>query len=448
MKWIFIAALLLFVPIVAAVLRSRTAYLGHACFVLGALPFFLNLHLYVAPISWASWSGIIKGIEVTVVDALALAILLSTRPRLSTPLPIKIFFAVYVAGLVVSTFAGAGQLMEPSVFYAWQLLRAVLVYLAVSRATATYPRAAFALIAGMGVSVLFECVMATWQYVHGSVQAGGTLGHRTNIGMMSQSVVMPAFALLFGGFRRAFPVLIVTAGAVIAYVGAGRATIALYGIGMLITLMLSLRHKVTTRKLVIGAAAIALLAVCAPVADLAISRRSTADIESSNQERRALIDAAEMMIAEHPLGVGANNYVLIDNIGGYAERAGVSWFQKSRSEPVHNSYLLVLAELGWIGLIGLVGLLVSVMALGWSSLRWLPSGESSDLIVGVLGAIIITSIHSAYEFVPMMFSMHYMFAMDFGLLTGLTSVALRVRRERAAKSLGHVPDVERTPAMA
>ena len=446
MKWVFSAALLLLVPIVAAVLRSRPAYMAPACFVLGALPFFLNLHLYVAPVSWANWSGLVKGIEVSVLDALALAILLASRAHVSTPLSMKIFFGVYLAGLAVSTFAG--EQTVPAVFYVWQLMRAVLVYLAVSRASATQPRAAFALIAGMGASVLFECVVATWQYVQGSAQAGGTLGHRTMIGMMSHSVVMPAFALLFAGFRRAFALAIVVAGAVIAYVGASRGTIALYGIGLLITLILSLRHKVTARKLGIGLAAIVLLAAFAPVAKFAISRRSTEDIQSSNQEREALIDAARLIIAEHPLGVGANNYVLVANIGGYSERAGVSWFHESRSEPVHNSYLLVLAELGWIGLIGLVGFLVSVMAFGWRSLRWLPPGETSDLIVGVLGGIIITSIHSAFEFAAMMFSMHYMFAIDFGLLTGLTAAALRVRRQRAAKSRGHVPDVERTPAMA
>jgi hypothetical protein len=126
----------------------------------------------------------------------------------------------------------------------------------------------------------------------------------------------------------------------------------------------------------------------------------------------------------------------------------VSWFRESRSEPVHNSYLLVLAELGWIGLIGLTGLLVSVLAFGWISLGWLPPGASSDLIVGVLGGVIITSIHSAFEFVPMMFFMHYMFAIDLGLLTGLVAVASRVRRERATKVRQPVPDVERTPAIA
>jgi O-antigen ligase len=281
------------------------------------------------------------------------------------------------------------------------------------------PRAPFALLAGIGGSVLFECLVASWQYLHGAAQAGGTLGHRTMIGIMSHSAVMPAFALLLGGSRRFFPVLIVIAGAVIAYVGASRATIGLYGLGLLITLILSLRHKVTGSKVAIGITALGVLAVGYPVMQLAIARRTAVDIQSSNAERHSLIDAATMIIADHPFGIGANNYVLVANIGGYSERAGVSWYYESRSEPVHNSYLLVLAELGWLGFIGLIGFVGSFIFLGWKALRRLPPGRSSDLLVGVLGATVITAIHSAFEFVPMMFFMHYMFAINFGMLIGL-----------------------------
>lgn len=441
MKWIFIAALLVIVPLVAAMLRSRPQYMPHACFLVGCLPFFLNFHLYVAPISWAYWPGIVKGIEVSLLDALALGMLLANRAKVQTPTPIRIFFGVYVVGLVISTVTG--QQAVPAIFYAWQLLRAVLVYLAVSRATAVSPRAPFALFAGVGAAVVFECVVASWQHLHGVPQAGGTLGHRTGIGMMSHSAVMPAFALFLGGSRRPFAIAIILAGAIIAYVGASRATIGLYGLGLLITLILSLRHKVSGRKLGIGLAAMVFLAISAPLAQLAISRRGAEDVQSSNQERNALTEAAQMMIADHPFGVGANNYVLVANIGGYSERAGVSWFHLSRSEPVHNSYLLVLAELGWIGLIGLIGFLGCFIGLGWKALRKAPSGESSNLLVGMVGATIITAIHSGFEFVPMMFFMHYMFAINLGAVIGLIEANKRLKRLPAAEVSQHMPtDIE------
>jgi O-antigen ligase len=431
MKWIFIVALLLIVPAVAGILRSRPQYLVQACFLVGALPFFLNFHLYVAPVSWAYWPGIVKGIEVSLLDAVALGILLATRANIRTPLPIRLFFAVYVIGLVISTITG--QQAIPAVFYAWQLMRAVLLYLAVSRAAVVAPRSTFAVLAGIGSSVLFECIIASWQYFHGIPQPGGTLGHRTGIGMMSHSAVMPAFALLLGGSRRPFAIAIVLAGAVIAYVGASRATLALYGLGLLITLILSMRHKMTGRKLAIGFTALLILAISVPLAQLAIARRGTDDIQSSNEERQALTEAARMIIADHPFGVGANNYVLVANIGGYSQRAGVSWYHLSRSEPVHNSYLLTLAELGWMGLIGLVGFISCFIGFGWRALKRVPAGESSDLLVGVLGATIITAIHSAFEFVPMMFFMQYMFAINFGLLVALASRQSQATQKGVAK---------------
>lgn len=426
MKWIFIAALLLIVPLVAAILRGRPQFISAACFFLGVLPFFLNFHLYVAPISWAYWPGIVKGIEVSLVDALSLGMLLATREHVQTPPAIKAFFGIYVLGLVVSTVMG--QQAIPAIFYAWQLMRAVLLYMAVSRAAVVSPQAPLALVAGIAGSVVFESVVASWQYLHGSQQAGGTLGHRTMIGIMSHSAVMPAFALVLGGSRRWWAWAAVVAGAVIAFVGASRATIGLYGLGLLITLVLSVRHKSSSRKLAIGALALVTLAIVAPVMKIAIDRRPEEARISSNQERTALIDAARMIISDHPFGVGANNYVLVANIGGYSDKAGVSWFHESRSAPVHNSYLLVLAELGWIGLIGLIGFLFCTFHVGWKALRRLPGGERSELMVGVLAALIISSIHSAFEWITMDFRMHYMLAIDLGLMVGILAAQSRAAR--------------------
>jgi O-antigen ligase len=252
------------------------------------------------------------------------------------------------------------------------------------------------------------------------------------IGIMSHSAVMPAFALVLGGSRRWWPPAVVIAGAVIAYVGASRATIGLYGLGLLITLILSIRHKSTGRKIAIGAAALVTLAIAAPVMKLAIDRRPEQARTSSNEERHALIDAAHMIIADHPFGVGANNYVLVANIGGYSDRAGVSWFHESRSAPVHNSYLLVLAELGWIGFIGMLGFIGCTIGVGWNALRRLPTGERSELMVGVLAAIIISSIHSAFEWITMDFRMHYMLAIDLGLMMGIVAAQSRAARKAAA----------------
>jgi len=62
-------------------------------------------------------------------------------------------------------------------------------------------------------------------------------------------------------------------------------------------------------------------------------------------DERALFEAAaKAMFADHPMGVGANQYVVVASTQGYSERAGVPWNWTSRSANVHNTYLLVAAE--------------------------------------------------------------------------------------------------------
>ena len=98
-------------------------------------------------------------------------------------------------------------------------------------------------------------MIAAWQYVHGvssrrNARASNNDRHHVAFARM------PAFAMVLEAARAVGGRRIVIAGAVIAFVGASRATIVLYGVGLIITPMLSLRHRRTGRKMGIGAAAL------------------------------------------------------------------------------------------------------------------------------------------------------------------------------------------------
>jgi O-antigen ligase len=71
-------------------------------------------------------------------------------------------------------------------------------------------------------------------------------------------------------------------------------------------------------------------------------------------ERGAFTKAASMMISDYPWGVGASHYVLVANVDGYNNVAGVAPVFGSSSTNVHNVYLLVAAETGYFGLIAFV----------------------------------------------------------------------------------------------
>jgi len=114
MKWIFIAALMVFTPAAAAFLRNNQRYVVHACFLIGVAIFFQNPYFSVSPIFW-DWPGPVQGLQVTLVDSLAIAILLST-PSVRLPPTLKLAFGIYLLGIFISSFA-AHQLMPVRSMY-------------------------------------------------------------------------------------------------------------------------------------------------------------------------------------------------------------------------------------------------------------------------------------------------------------------------------------------
>ena len=127
-----------------------------------------------------------------------------------------------------------------------------------------------------------------------------------------------------------------------------------------------------------------------------------------------------MMIADHPLGVGADQYVVVANLGGYADRAGVPWNKDDRSAPVHNSYFLITAELGFVGLLGLLSIFAAVLATGWNTLR-LGTGPRSELLVGFVATVFILAIHISFEWVFETATLQYLTACAFGAVIGIAA---------------------------
>ena len=125
-----------------------------------------------------------------------------------------------------------------------------------------------------------------------------------------------------------------------------------------------------------------------------------------------------MIFADHPLGIGANNYVLIAN-EGYNRAAGVASGVSSELANVHNVYWLVAAESGYFGLVTFLFFLLRPASLaflcGWRNRRD-PRG---DLLLGLGVALLTVYIHSFYEWIIVDFEAQYLFVMTVGLVAGL-----------------------------
>jgi len=106
----------------------------------------------------------------------------------------------------------------------------------------------------------------------------------------------------------------------------------------------------------------------------------------ASPDRAAAARAALQLAADRPLtGTGPN-------------RAVLTWVEHSRrvtSRYIHNEYLQVLAELGFVGLALLVVLLVS---LAWAIWRGRPHAPSTAVWAGAAAGLAALAVHSALDF--------------------------------------------------
>jgi O-antigen ligase len=126
-----------------------------------------------------------------------------------------------------------------------------------------------------------------------------------------------------------------------------------------------------------------------------------------------------MMLSDHPMGVGANNYVVAANVGGYNQRAGVAARTASLATNVHNAYLLSAAETGYFGLVTFVMLLLRPLIVafrcGWRNRK----DQRGDLLLGLGVTLLVVYVHCFFEWVFFSFKVQYLFAITAGLIVGL-----------------------------
>ena len=417
MKWVFLVFLIGFTPVLLAWLRNNPEKLPQLMFVFGTLPFLeYMLNISASPYGWPMWRGYAVGIEISLTDAFALAILFGTKARSKIQIPTlaKIAFGIYLLAFFITYVMS--EVPIASGFYGWQILRTFLIFLAVARAVSINEKAAPALFAGLAAGVIVQAVDAVTQFAGGATQAGGIFGHQNTLGMITNFIAIPAFALFLGGYQQRLAIVCILAALVIAYTGGSRATIGLLMVGMGVTLMLSIWHHRTGRKAAIGGGAVIGALLLSTVMIAAVDRRSEADRESSNEMRDQMIEGAKMIIADHPFGIGANMYVTTANTGGYVARSGVTW--TSAQAIIHNTYYLVRIELGPLGLVGLILLILSAILGAIRNVKRLRPSLESEYSVGTAAALLAFSVHAYFEWVPMIFAVHTLFAITFGLVIG------------------------------
>ena len=439
MKWVLLALLLGLCPLFIHYAR-QPRYRPIFGFAFGALPFLLSfLHLYIAPVSLAYWPGHTKGIEVSLIDSLAVAVLIAT-PRRRKSAPFLWAFVIYIFLTTITVTWAIDKLA--TLGYAVQLMRMLLVYLAALRLSTT-PRVVPAVVAGGVFALLFQLFFAVQQHFQGVLQASGTFGAQNSLGLMTNLVALPALAMLLSGGRSWYA----KAGPVVALLidlfTASRATIGFGAIGMGGVLLMASVWRWTPRKRTMTALAVIAVLCAAPFAVRMIGERANHNnVESSDSERQAFKRAAWAMIHDHPAGVGANSYVIVSNIDGYSARAGVVASHGSRSTNVHNSYLLVMAETGIVSIIFVVAMFGGGLLMMLRTAFQNRGDRRGDILIGFGMTLLTAGLHLNYEWLFVMFYVEYVMFFYLGLGIGIAEQvkadAARTRREaRAARRQAH-----------
>ena len=441
MRFVAVALILLAIPLLHGWMRQSVRNRHLVWMAIGLLPFTIGaFHLDASIISWAMWPGYVKGLLVSLLDAAAVAVLLTmSGGRGRTPFAWLIGGYIAVAALAIA-FA---DIKMAAFFFAWQLGRVLLVMLAVSR-IASRPEGARYVLYGILAGAIFQAVFSVWEHLHGVAQAAGTMGHQNLLGLMLHFAAYPALALMLAG-RRDKILLIGFAASLLAMMLTGsRGTIGIAAAGVGVLVLMSLLRRPTGRKSAIAGAGLAVLLIAAPLGFSTLAKRLSADsIASSNEEREAFKRAAWLMIRDHPMGVGANQYVVAANGGGYSARAGVVWNASSRSANVHNTYLLMTAELGYLGGAAFMLLMLlpplAAFRYAWADRRD-PRGE---LALGLGVALAAVAVHCLFEWVYVIYPVQYLHGIGLGLLAGLIRQRQRETRPKRPPLAVNVPALSR-----
>lgn len=417
MKWVALLVVMALLPAAIGWLRVNQRHLPRVMVALGIMEFVGGLlHLTIAPISWAYWPGYVKGMELSLIDAFSVVLILSAPPRARVA---HLRWPMIVYLLVVLVSATQTSVPMSTLFVVWQLLRMILLITAVA-ISCRDERTPHALALGLALGMAFQAVMSVKDHLGGAIQAGGTFGHQNQLGMLTHFVVFPSLAILLATRKVKWMWLGPLSGMAVAILTASRATIGLAAAGFVLLLVISILRRATSRKTTVAISGVIALVIAAPLALGALGARfDKHPLGDDYDERAAFERSAKAMMHDHPMGVGANNYVIVANSAGYSDRAGVAPIFSSRSAHVHNAYLLSGAETGYVGMVAFATMLLWPIVVALRCAWRFRRDPRGDILLGLAVTLIIVSLHSFYEWIFVTYNTEYMYALAVGLIAGI-----------------------------
>lgn len=401
-KWIaFFGALFVGVPLLKTALardpRARALAITFVCFDL-----FNPMHINV--ISQENYRGDSRGIEITTVDLVLLAIRLALPRTRAKPATRHVFVRSFFYLCVLLSFKDTPDVLK-STFSLWKLTRMYFAFDTMALAFLDVQLVAAAT-RGLAFGVLWQGWLVLWQkYVQHAVRTMGSMPHPNSLAMIVNLIAPTAFALWLSGRARPYAPLVVGCAGISTIASLSRGGMMMFVLATVLGAIIAFARGFEAHKLkIIGTLFFAAVLVLARSIDTIIERFTTAPKESE-QARILFNRAAKMMADEHPFGVGINMYSYVLDHGGYADRLNIE--PGDRNGIAHHIYWLTAAELGYIGAIAYVLVVASVMI---STIRLaMRGGLRGDLGVGFTLGLTTMTLQGTAEWIARQTPMAYAF---------------------------------------
>jgi O-antigen ligase len=322
------------------------------------------------------------------------------RPRWFVNPPLLLYLAWVALSIIV-----AGDKML-SVFEIFLLLQTFLLYIYIVSTIQTREEVVFIVTILLITLLLESLVMIGLRGIGRSIEianiltaridpggrVGGTVGSPNGAGGYLSLLLAPALSIWVARWVSWHRVLALSSfglGVIALIFTLSRGGWLAFGISMFLLGVISWRRGWLSYKM--PALFVSIGCVMALVFHDTILSRLLGDDRGSAESRLPLIDLAFQIIKDHPfVGAGANNFAPLIQSYDTPEFGGV-WLY-----VVHNKYLLIWAETGFISLIAFIAFLVWTIYYGWRASK---TAESSlaPLVLALSVAIVGHMFHLLFD---------------------------------------------------
>ncbi len=246
------------------------------------------------------------------------------------------------------------------------------------------------------------------KYLDGMYQVRGTFEHQNPLAMYSVLVGMILLAVGLGppqpeSRSYVFGYLVCAA---IVQSTLSRGALAMFAVGSVMVVVVSLAEKLTVRRVVmVGVLGLVGLIGLVLALDSIVSRFNDRGNAASGQLREVMNRASMEMVRDHPLGIGWNNFALVVNPPHrYADiyydwnrERGMAVDETKANAVVESHYYLLLAETGWLGLASYCLLIVAGLWWNLKSFLLLPHSFRRTLALGIATGCALNYAQSSLE---------------------------------------------------